>query len=261
MLPVAARERAAADRRLFPLLLGALIAVAWLALAVWDRSPYGRYLGHHELSNGRDGGLLLAGVFVGGWLLMIVAMMLPTSLPLVLLFGRLTQQRRDRGRLLLLLLAGYLAAWTGFGWLVYAGDGLLHAVVARGAWLAANARFLGAATLLLAGLYQVTPVKYHCLDRCRSPISFLAQHWRGRAETAEAFRLGVRHGLFCLGCCWSLMLVMFAVGVGNVGWMLLLGAVMGAEKNLSWGRRLSAPLGAVLVAWGVATGFVVAGHG
>jgi predicted metal-binding membrane protein len=250
MMLIAARERANIDQRLFPLLPGALIAVAWLALGVWGQSPYGRYLGHHELSDVRGGGLLLL-VFVGGWLLMIVAMMLPTSLPLVLLFQRLTRLRSDRWRLTALLLAGYLGAWTGFGLLVYVGDGLLHEVVERNAWLEANAHFLGAATLVLAGVYQVSPFKYHCLDKCRSPLSFLAEHWQGRNEAVQALRLGVRHGLFCLGCCWSLMLVMFAVGVGSLGWMLLLGAVMSAEKNLSWGHRLSAPLGAVLVVWGL----------
>ena len=128
-------------------------------------------------------------------------------------------------------------------------------------WICSHRCSRLAATLLLAGLYQLTPLKYHCLDRCRSPISFLAEHWRGRSETAEAFRLGFRHGLFCLGCCWSLMLVMFAVGVGNLGWMLLIGAIMGAEKNLAWGRRLSLPLGALLAICGLATACAIAGQG
>jgi predicted metal-binding membrane protein len=75
------------------------------------------------------------------------------------------------------------------------------------------------------------------------------KHWRGGQEKAQAFRLGAHHGLFCLGCCWSLMLVMFAVGLGNLGWMLALAAVMGVEKNMPWGRRLSAPLGVFLLGW------------
>ena len=97
------------------------------------------------------------------------------------------------------------------------------------------------------GIYQFTPLKYRCLDECRSPLGFVMNHWRGRSERREAFMLGVRHGLFCVGCCWSLMLLMFAVGVGNIGWMLVLAAVMATEKNVSWGRRLSAPVGAVLL--------------
>ena len=84
---------------------------------------------------------------------------------------------------------------------------------------------------MLAGLYQFTPLKYACLDKCRSPLSFITEHWRGSHERTQAFRLGVHHGLFCIGCCWSLMLLMFAVGVGNLGWMLVLGALMAIEKT------------------------------
>ncbi len=103
----------------------------------------------------------------------------------------------------------------------------------------------------MAGLYQFTPLKDHCLDQCRSPLSFVLGHWRGTRERLHAGWLGVHHGLFCVGCCWSLMLLMLVVGVGNLGWMLVLGAVMAAEKNLPASRRLSKPLGVLLLAWGV----------
>jgi predicted metal-binding membrane protein len=128
---------------------------------------------------------------------------------------------------------------------------MLHLALDRSAWLAEHAWALGGVTLLLAGAYQFTPLKYHCLEKCRSPFSFITQHWRGRDEQGQAFLLGIHHGLFCVGCCWTLMLVMFAVGVGNFGWMLVLGSVMSIEKNLKWGRRLSTPLGVVLLAWGL----------
>jgi len=90
-------------------------------------------------------------------------------------------------------------------------------------------------------------LKYRCLDKCRSPLNFIVGHWQGGHEQAQAFKLGVNHGIFCLGCCWSLMLLMFAIGVGNIGWMLALGTVMAVEKNMPWGRRLSGPLGIVLL--------------
>src|SRR5260370_14581909 len=154
-------------------------------------------------------------VFVAGWVVMLVAMMLPTSLPLVAMFHRLTRSRVDHRRLVGLLLVGYVGIWTLFGMLVYVGDSFLHAAVAGSPWLADRAWALGAVTLLLAGAYQFTPLKYHCLEKCRSPFSFITQHWRGRAEAAQAFTLGVHHGVFCVGCCWTLMLLMFAVGVGN----------------------------------------------
>jgi len=242
------------DRRPFLITLVGLVALAWLALVVWGQSPYGRFLSHEALEDARLGdGRYLATLllFVAGWSTMTVAMMLPTSLPLVLLFRRLTRRRLDGGLLVTLLIAGYLSTWVAFGAVAHIGDLAVHGAIERARWLEENAWVLGAGTLALAGLYQFAPLKYHCLDKCRSPFSFIVEHWHGEGEATQAFRLGVHHGIFCVGCCWSLMLLMFAVGVGNVGWMLALGAVMGVEKNMPWGRRLSAPLGVALLAWGL----------
>lgn len=105
-------------------------------------------------------------------------------------------------------------------------------------------------TVLVAGAFQFTTLKYRCLDKCRSPLSFVIEHWRGRDNRWQAFRLGAHHGVFCVGCCWALMLLMFVVSVGNLGWMLVLAAVMALEKNVPWGRRMSAPVGVVLVVCG-----------
>jgi predicted metal-binding membrane protein len=239
---------APANRTFVLPLLGALIALAWLVLWVWGESPYARFLSHHNL--GEPGGGLVF-VFVAGWAVMIVAMMLPTSLPLVTSFHALTLRRTDRGTLLALLVLGYLCVWTLFGAMIYVGDLVLHRAVEQNAWLRVNAWALGAATVFTAGLYQFTPLKYRCLDKCRSPLSFIIGHWSGRQAKAEAIRLGAHHGLFCVGCCWSLMLLMFAVGAGNLGWMLVLAAVMGVEKNVPWGKKISVPLGVFLLAWGV----------
>lgn len=239
------------DRRLFMLLLGALVVLAWIALWAWGQSPYGRYLSHHSVQEVR-GQVLLAPIFLAGWTLMVVAMMLPTSLPLVTMFHTLTQRRPGRHRLLTLLLAGYLIIWTGFGLLVYLGDWLIHLAVEQNRWLEAHAGTLGATTLIVSGLYQFSPLKYFCLDQCRSPLSFITSHWQGRHENRQALWLGMHHGIFCLGCCWSLMLVMFAIGVGSLGWMFALGVVMAVEKNVPWGRRLSAPLGFGLIGSGLA---------
>ena len=242
------------DRRLFAALLVGLIALAWLALWVWGQSPYGRFLSHHSLGAVRENVTLML-VFVAGWTLMVVAMMLPTSLPLVMLFRTLVRGRPDRTRLTVLLIAGYLAVWTLFGVVVYCGDWILHGAFEQGTWLEANViPFIGAGTLLMAGLYQFTPLKYHCLEKCRSPLSFVTEHWRGSRERSQSFLLGAHHGLFCVGCCWSLMLLMFAVGLGSLGWMLALGAVMAVEKNVSWGNKIGAPLGVVLLGWGLALG-------
>src|SRR5579884_128377 len=123
----------------------------------------------------------------------------------------------------------------------------LHEAVRRFDWLSLNGWALAALILTIAGLFQFSRLKYRCLAQCRTPFSFIAQHWHGPTPLRNALRLGLHHGLFCVGCCWALMLLMFVVGTGNVGWMLALGAVMAVEKNVSWGRRLSNPLGAVLL--------------
>jgi predicted metal-binding membrane protein len=229
----------------------ALILLAWLGLWQWGNFPSGRFLHHAAMDHAAEGGWVRLVLFVMGWSLMTAAMMLPTSLPLVALFHGLTRRRPDQSLLMALLLTGYIGVWTLFGGLAHLGDRRLHEAVHEVPWLEEPAWMIGAATLLVAGAYQFTPLKYHCLEKCRSPLGFVMEHWNGRRERLHALWLGVHHGLFCIGCCWSLMLLMFVVGVGDLGWMLVLGAVMAAEKNLPWGRRLSAPLGAVLLYWGV----------
>jgi predicted metal-binding membrane protein len=242
------------DRRPFIAVMVGLIILAWLALAVWGQSPYSRYLHHNALDEvtlrGSSAGLIL--VFVGGWTLMTVAMMLPTVVPLLLLFTRLVRNRGDRTRLLALVIAGYLGIWSLFGVVIHIGDRLLHLAIEQSAWLTANVWILGAGTLLVAGAYQFTPLKYQCLDKCRSPLSFITERWHGSREALQSFRIGVDHGIFCVGCCWSLMLLMFVVGVGSLGWMFALATVMAVEKNVPWGKRLSTPLGIALLASGLA---------
>src|SRR5205809_518200 len=214
------------NRPYFAPLLIALIAIAWFSLFIWGESPYGRFLSHDELGHVDIGlnaeGVGIALVFVAGWTVMTIAMMLPTSLPLITMFARVVGRRPDHMLLNGLLIAGYLAIWTLFGAVVHAADRGIHVGVSEFQWLEDNSYGIAAATLLLAGVYQFTPLKYMCLDKCRSPMSFISGHWHGGNARAEAFRLGVHHGLFCVGCCWSLMLLMFAVGVGNIGWMMLL---------------------------------------
>ena len=238
-------------RRPLIVALIALSGLAWLTLWLWGQSPYSRYLDHHNLAAVTDN-FALAPLFIAGWVVMTIAMMLPTSLPLIARFDTLTRRRPTHTRLVVLLVGGYLAAWSLFGVVIYASDYLLHQIIGHVHWLEENAWLLGAGALLLAGIYQFTPLKHLCLEKCRSPLSFIAEHWHGQQETREAFTLGVHHGLFCVGCCWSLMLLMFAIGAGSLGWMLVLGAVMAAEKNLPWGEQMSKPLGLVLLIGGVA---------
>jgi predicted metal-binding membrane protein len=232
------------DRAILGGALGALVLIAWLTLAVWEGSPYAAYLGHA----GGVGPLPLeATLFAVGWLLMIVAMMLPSSVPLVVTFAALVRQRRRPVRLVALLLLGYLLVWGAFGLAAWVADRGIHAAVDAIPWLAEHPQLIIGTTLAVAGLWQFSPLRDRCLDECRSPLGFVVNRWRGASERAEALRMGIAHGAFCVGCCWSLMLVMFGVGLASASMMLILGAITAIEKNLPWGRRLTHPLGIVLI--------------
>jgi predicted metal-binding membrane protein len=228
-------------------LLG-LAATAWLALWLWEGSPSGHHL-HH--AGGLDPLPIEAALFTAGWVLMIVAMMLPSSVPLVMTFAALVGRRRQPGVLIALLLAGYLSVWGAFGLAAWLADRGIHAAVDALPWLAEHPQVIIATTLLAAGLWQFSPLRDRCLEECRSPLGFVLNRWRGVSERREAIAMGLAHGAFCVGCCWSLMLVMFGVGLGSVSAMLLLGGITAVEKNMPWGRRMSRPLGVLLIVAGV----------
>ena len=184
---------------------------------------------------------------------MTIAMMLPTIIPLVGIFDRIAHDRPERGLLTALVIVGYLSAWIGFGALAY-----VFAIGVQRASLelpSITERMLIAATLLLAGAFQFSSVKYSCLSKCRSPFAFVVEHWTGENHIRQAWWLGMHHGLFCVGCCWALMLLMVFAGAGNLAVMFALGSVMAVEKNLRWGHMVK-PVGALLFALGL----LVASH-
>jgi predicted metal-binding membrane protein len=197
--------------------------------------------------------LRFALIFAGGWILMTVAMMLPASFPLLVLFERMVHGRHAAAWLLAVVIVGYLAVWAIVGAGLQVLNWLLRAGADRIAWHHAAPWIVAAAILCIAGLYQFSSLKYACLEKCRSPLSFLASRWHGGNDSLQALRLGASHGLFCVGCCWSLMLLMFLVSARSFGAMLVLGVLMALEKNFSWGRRLSAPLGYLLLAGAAVT--------
>jgi len=254
------RARGADRGRLRLGVIAALSALAWLALAIWSASPYARYLDHGgwgdpgwlaALCRSLPGGRAIPGLlYVLAWLLMIAAMMLPTTVPLLRIFGRMTDSRPDAGRLLTWVALGYTLAWLSFGLLAHGLDSALHLAPAQSEWLVTRGELVGALVLVGAGAFQFSSLKYRCLERCRAPFAFVSARWHGRRPSREAFHIGLAHGAFCVGCCWALMLVTFVVGMGNLGWMLVVAAAMAAEKNLPWGRQLRTPLGLGLMAWG-----------
>jgi predicted metal-binding membrane protein len=143
------------------------------------------------------------------------------------------------------LIAGYAMVWTAFGVLAFVGDVGLHKLVHAWPWLAAHPQLIAGSVLALAGAFQFSELKERCLTECRHPGSFLVHHYRRGA--AAAFRLGRIHGMFCLGCCWALMLVGFAAGVANLWWMAALTALMVFEKTGRGGDRGVVPIGAGLI--------------
>lgn len=238
--------RTADDVRWYSLAIVSLVLLAWAVLIAWGASPFAGLLDHRGIG---EGVLPISRVvvFVAGWTLMVIAMMLPGSLPLINLFSRMASGRSGRAGLVARLIIGYLGVWAIFGGAAFLGDVYVHGAVAHFPPAADASQWIGVTILLLAGVYQVTPLKDMCLTKCRSPYLFLAEHWRGKTPSRDALALGARHGLFCVGCCWTLMLLMFAIGGVHLGWMLALGAVMAAERSFRWGRYLTVPLGAVLL--------------
>ncbi len=244
-------QRAASDRmpnRWMTLVWGGIIGSWALALAV-PALGHGGALAHHALFVG-NGLSPVASLlpFLAAWQVMTAAMMLPSSLPLVTLFAQASRGQARPRLALAAFLAAYFAIWTGFAIVALLGDAALHGLVARWSWLAGHPWLIPGGVLILAGAFQFSPLKERCLDVCRTPVNFLLRYYQ-RGMTA-AWSLGLRHGLFCLGCCWALMLTMFAVGVGSLAWMFGLAGVMIAEKTMPWGRRLAPFVGFVLLAWG-----------
>ncbi len=186
------------------------------------------------------------------WAIMMVGMMVPSASPMILLFSRIQKARSAEGRPMVasgLFLAGYLLVWTGFSVVVTLIQWAMHHALLITPMMVGTSTALGSALLIAAGVYQWSPAKQACLSRCRSPIGFLMTEWRDGPRGALV--MGLRHGLYCTGCCWMLMLILFVVGVMNLLWVTLLTAFVLLEKTLPQNRWLGPLTGMALIAWGV----------
>jgi predicted metal-binding membrane protein len=230
--------------------VGLLVAVALGSAVVLSLPAVAGSLGHERPIAGASGLTTLA-LFLVAWTLMMLAMMLPSSSALLAAVGRLAADRRRAAGLQLATSASYLAIWLAIGYLFRAGEMAAHTVLGHLAWVEAHEGAVGASVLLLAGAFQFTDLKRRCLTACRTPTSFVYRYWRGGNPAADAARIGTAYGLSCVGCCWALMLVMFAFGVTSALGMLAFGAVMAVEKTTRWGRYLTIPLGVTLLAAGI----------
>ena len=180
------------------------------------------------------------------WWLMMLAMMLPSATPAVLLSARVREARSDDLAIAQtwVFLAGYLAVWLAFS----IAAALFQSLVARSS-MTLQSSAAKSAVLILAGLYQLSPFKSACISQCRSPGEFISRHWR--PGLAGAVRLGVLHGAYCVGCCWMLMALLFVGGVMNLLWVIGLTALVAGEKLLSAELQLPRISGAVLLLWGL----------
>ena len=210
-----------------------------------------------ERMEGMDGGpgtdLGGLGWYLGVWVTMMAAMMLPSVAPMVLSFARVSRHRAELGRAAFvptwIFVAGYLLAWTGYGLVAYGVfrviTGIDNGFLAwdeGGPWVAGGA-------IALAGLYQLTPLKEICLRHCRTPLHFLLHGWKeGRLG---ALQMGLVHGAYCVGCCWGLMIVLFALGVMSLTWMAAVAGIIFAEKVLPFGFRLSRVFAISFIALGI----------
>ncbi|HEX6797216.1 MAG TPA: DUF2182 domain-containing protein [Ktedonobacterales bacterium] len=223
-----------------------LVALAWTAALLAAVTGRRELIDHHYLLE--ESGLawpVAAAVFLACWQVMIVAMMLPSSMPMVQMMTYAARRQGRRISILVAFLAGYAAVWTGFAVVAFTGDTGIHHLVDAWPWLAAHAFVIGMTTFALAGAFQFSPLKDRCLTACRSPLGFFTRYYREGVR--PAWRLGLRHGLFCVGCCWALMLVMFGIGIGSLVWMGVLTGVMVVEKAVPGGKRAIPVVGVALL--------------
>jgi predicted metal-binding membrane protein len=186
-------------------------------------------------------------LFLGMWVAMMVAMMFPAAAPMAVMYGRM---RRSDPVSVALFVGSYIGLWFAFGVVAYVLSAWVESAASRSAWVTTNWGRAGGVLIVLAGIYQLTPLKEVCLRHCRTPLSFVMTHWRdGRGG---ALRMGLVHGVYCAGCCWLLFLILIPLGVMNVAAMVAIAALVFAEKVLPYGRGIGIAASIALLVLGVA---------
>jgi predicted metal-binding membrane protein len=192
------------------------------------------------------------GALVVMWTVMMIAMMVPSAAPMIVMFATINRRRREQQGPFVptaVFLAGYLVVWTAFSVLAALAQWALHAAALMSPMMVTTSPLLGGLLLVAAGAFQWTRLKAACLVRCRSPLSFVVAHWReGRGG---AFRMGLHHGLYCLGCCWLLMVLLFVAGIMNLLWVAAIAVFVLVEKVLPRGEVVGRVAGVALAGAGV----------
>ena len=234
--------------------LTVVIALAWIYLARTAASMSAMDMADMAMPmasrwTGADVGLLFV-----MWAVMMVAMMTPSAAPMVLTFLVVNRRRSAAGRPVVssgVFFLGYVVVWTVFSIVATAAQWWMHEVAVLSPGMALVTPAASGVMLLAAGIFQWTPLKRTCLSHCRSPLAFVMGDWR--EGTAGAFRMGLHHGIYCVGCCWVLMALLFVGGAMNLVWIAALSFLVLVEKLIPAGRWLGRGVGVVLIAWGIAT--------
>jgi predicted metal-binding membrane protein len=231
------------ERNVILAVLLVLAAASW-AVIIWQSA----------MMNNQAMGLTMgmgAALFLVIWVVMMVAMMFPTAAPMILMFARVQRDKQRNGRAFVptwVFVSAYLLLWTLFGVLAYVGAVWAEQLAQQVPWLMANAARLGGGVLVLAGLYQLTPLKRSCLAKCRTPLDFVLSSWRD--GYMGSFRMGLEHGVYCLGCCWLLFVLFFPLGMMNLAALALVTLLIFAEKSLPMGQRIAQLAALALIAYG-----------
>jgi predicted metal-binding membrane protein len=243
------------DRAIVGAGLGGLVLLAWLYLLRMAKgmaemeahAAMGMAMPQMQTWGMADLGLLFL-----MWAVMMVAMMVPSAAPMIMLVAAVDRRRPDRPRPLArtgIFVLGYLTVWVAYSALAASAQWGLHAAALLSPAMVSTSGYLGGAILIAAGIYQWTPLKRICLTSCRSPMAFLMSEWRD--GSAGAWVMGLRHGLYCVGCCWVLMALLFVAGVMNLAWVAVISAFALVERIGPGGDRIGRAAGFALVAAGV----------
>ena len=223
-----------------------LIFAAWTVVLVAVLSKQTFMINHNYLlTQSHLPWIVALVVFLVCWQVMTAAMMLPSSIPLVNIIVDASRCQQHPRATQAAFLAGYAFIWTLFAIAAFIGDTLIHWVVSHWFWLYMHSWLIGTVIFAIAGGFQLSPIKQHCLKDNRSPLSFFEHHFR--SGISSSWHLGLRNGIICLGSCWGLMLIMFGIGVGSIVWMSSLTGMMVVEKTYPGGQRLSFLLGIILL--------------
>jgi predicted metal-binding membrane protein len=238
------------DRLIVTAGLLALTGLAWVYIARMAATMPA----HHGMAMPQTSPWSVAdtGGLVVMWIVMMIAMMIPSVAPVILLFASVSRRRRVEGVLatpVSVFTLGYLVAWTGYAVLAALAQSLLHSAALVSPAMASASPLLGGGLLMLAGVYQWVPVKGACLSHCRSPLGFFSTEWR--EGVSGALLMGLRHGSYCVGCCWALMALLFVAGVMNLLWVVVIAGFVLAEKVMPNGRLLGRITGVLLAGWGL----------